>query len=144
MLRPIYRQIPTRLDRKNSGRLLLTSLYFIFFNFFSFFFFSHAAGVLSLSYPLLLPASDFPSTLLPALSGWCSGGCCDTMYARFACLSLSRCVVLSSDDVVIVWLFVGGLRLDDPLMVLVVDVEIRMSSPSVSLLRIASCCSFER
>lgn len=59
-------------------------------------------------------------------------------------VSLSRCVVLSSDDVVIVWLFVGGLRLDDPLMVLVVDVEIRMSSPSVSLLRIASCCSFER
>ena len=60
-----------------------------------------------------------------------------------ALLSLLQCVFLSSDDVVIGWLFVGGLRLE-PLVVLVVDVEILVSSPSVSLLRIASSCSFER
>ena len=57
-----------------------------------------------------------------------------------ALLSLLQCVFLSSDDVVIGWLFVGGLRLEP----LVVDVEILVSSPSVSLLRIASSCSFER
>ena len=60
-----------------------------------------------------------------------------------ALLSLLRCVFLSCDDVVTGWLFAGGLRLE-PVMVLVVDVEILVSSPSVSLLRIATCCSFER
>lgn len=44
-----------------------------------------------------------------------------------ALLSLLQCVFLSSDDVVIGCLFVGGLRLE-PLMVLVVDVEILVSS----------------